>query len=315
MTAPVILFAFNRPDHTARTIASLAGNALASETEVVVFLDGPRNAADVVLIESVETAIGRHALSFRVCTTVRRDRNMGLAANIIAGVSHVCAYRGRAIVLEDDLVTSPHFLTYMNDALDKYENDSAVWHISGHNEALNLPHRAGDAYLQRAASSWGWATWADRWQHFDKNPDVLAATWTDAHRRRFDLEGDHPKWQEVEANIGGYINSWAIFWYATIFARNGLCLYPVVSYVENIGFDNSGVHCGYEPDRIGHPLNDRETLNFPTVLQEDEEVLAALKRIYRRRTRRVEVARAYWRVVNKLRKVKRSVFSRQEIAA
>jgi hypothetical protein len=235
--APIVLFAFDRPYHTGRTLYALAANALADQSDLIIYADAARNEVEASLVGNVRTLV--HAVSgFRRVTVIERKTNYGLARNIIEGITEVCNHYGRVIVLEDDIITSPDFLTFMNTTLEHYVDESRVWHISGWNYPID-PEGLGDTFFWRVMNCWGWATWADRWKHYEKNPHRLIQTWNPDTIKRFNLDGAHNFWSQVIANQAGKINTWAIFWYATIFAHNGLCLNPTRSFVCNIGHDGS----------------------------------------------------------------------------
>jgi SAM-dependent methyltransferase len=165
-----------------------------------------------------------------------------LADSIISGITKVVNEYGKVIVLEDDIVTSPYFLKFMNDALNFYENKEKVWHISGWNYPIE-GDGLDDVFLYRLMNCWGWATWADRWQHFEKDTDKLIGEFTKEDIKRFNLDGVEDFFGQVIANYEKKINTWAIFWYATIFKKDGLCLNPTQTFVKNIGNDSSGTHC------------------------------------------------------------------------
>ena len=54
---------------------------------------------------------------------IEREKNYGLARSIIDGVTTQVNAYGRTIVLEDDLVTAPYFLQFMNSALEMYKDE------------------------------------------------------------------------------------------------------------------------------------------------------------------------------------------------
>lgn len=265
--APIILFVFARPEHTARTIEALAANSLADQSDLIVYADGARNESEWVKVNQVRD-LARSAKGFRSITLIERNTNYGLARNIIEGVSEVCKRYGKVIVLEDDILTGKHFLTFMNAALDRYKNDSRVWHISGWNYPMDSSE-LDDAFFLRVMNCWGWATWSDRWTHFEKNTDKLIAEFDRAKIRAFDLNNSGVFWSQVLNNKRKRINTWAIYWYAAIFKHGGLCLNPAVSYVDNIGFDGSGTH-GTSNDAV-HAISKlcaNPTPRFPDQIEE-----------------------------------------------
>lgn len=241
MTASVALFVHARPEHTRQTLLALAANSQASATDVRVFADGPRNEAEVPLVAATRRIV-ESATGFRDIQLVSRSTNMGLAANIADGITMICSAHGRVIVLEDDIFTSPHFLTFMNEALDRYKDDPRVWHINGWNYPMDI-QGLPPVFLWRLMHCWGWATWQDRWQHFEKAPSTLLNTWNKADIHRFNLDGAQDFWGQVVANHRGNMNTWAVFWYATLFQQGGLCISPAQALTANTGLDGSGSHC------------------------------------------------------------------------
>jgi len=241
--APIALFVYNRPRHTRETVAALQRNALAAASDLWVFSDGARSPEHEAVVAEVRAFIGSIA-GFRSVTVVEQPANLGLARSIIDGVSRLCREQGRVIVLEDDIVVSPHFLRYMNDALRVYADEARVMHISGYLLPIS-PRGLPETLFYRVSSCWGWATWQRAWQHYERDIDALERTMTPELRHEFNLRGAcNDFWAQVEGNRSGLLNTWAIFWYATVFLRGGLCLHPSRALVRNIGTDGSGINSG-----------------------------------------------------------------------
>jgi hypothetical protein len=240
--APLALFAFNRPTHVQRTLAALVRNELAAQTDLIVFCDGPRGGQDAESVRLVRDQV-RAVEGFRSVKLVEQGENLGLAASIIRGVSAVCAEHGRVIVVEDDLVTSPFFLRYMNEGLDLYAQVEEVISLHGYVYPVNGP--LPETFLLRGADCWGWATWQRGWALF--NPDgrqLLAELEQRKLTGDFDFGGVSGHTAMLRDQIAGRNNSWAVRWYASAFLRGKLTLYPGCSLVQNIGHDSSGAHCG-----------------------------------------------------------------------
>ena len=238
--APIILFVYNRPWHTRETLVALMQNELAGESELYVFADGTTandSEENLKKIEETRKVLEEKSWCGKVHIHLRSS-NMGLAASVIDGITQVINKHGKIIVLEDDLVTSPHFLTFCNEGLTKYENKKNIYAIN----AFQFPIETelAQTFLSPlSTSSWGWATWQDRWEQFEEEPNNIILLNENKHlKRRFNL---------ADYNFVGMLSnkkSWAIRWYYTAFTRNGLGVFPTKSLVYNIGFDNSGVHCG-----------------------------------------------------------------------
>jgi len=240
--APIALFVYDRPGHIRQTVEALQANTIANQTPLHVFSDAPRNEAASLAVAEVRSYI-RSIAGFKSVTIFERETNFGLACSIIDGVTRLCEECGRVIVMEDDLITSPHFLSYMNDALTRYENEDRVMQIAGYMFPVNLELEE-DALFLPFTSSWGWATWERAWRHFDATGAGCQRLVEDQSlRRAFDLNGKYGYLRMLESQLRGEIDSWAIRWYLSVFLMNGLTLYPKKTLVGNLGFDGSGVNC------------------------------------------------------------------------
>jgi len=278
--APVVLIAFNRPEHTKKAISALAQNIGAKDTELYCFIDGARNADEVDIQKTIVDIVNKNLKYFKSICIIQRKANLGLAKNIIQAVTEVISKHGKVIVLEDDIVTSKAFLKFMNDALHYYKHEKKIWHIAAHTE-LNFEQRKNEIFLWRVMNCWGWATWQNRWRHFEKNPELLIDEFSEQMIREFDLNRSGKFWSQVIANAENKINTWAIFWYATIFKHGGLCVNPYLSYAANIGFDGSGVHCGADERRmVKQLLNQNGKFIGKTEIVEDFEALALMRKAY-----------------------------------
>lgn len=239
--APIVLFVYNRPAHTRQTIEALQRNEHAQESDLFIFSDAPKNPAAAEAVSVVREYI-RTITGFKSIRIVERDKNWGLANSIIDGVTTVVNKYGRIIVLEDDLITSPYFLSYMNMALETYKDDEKVMHISGYMFPVNAT-RLPETFFLRPTTCWGWATWDRAWKHFSKEPRKLLDEYSEQTIYRFNMDGSYNYWEQVKQNDIGVINTWAVFWYASVFQMDGLCLHPAVSMTNNIGHDGTGEHC------------------------------------------------------------------------
>lgn len=298
--SPIIVFVYNRPEHTKRTIEALKKNVLAEQSDIIIFSDAARTCDADLHVQKVRQYL-KTITGFNSIRIIERQENWGLAKSIIEGVTEVINTYGKVIVLEDDIVTSPAFLTFMNKALDFYERESKVWHISGWSYPINTEN-LGDAFLWRVMNCWGWATWSDRWKHYEKTPQKLITDWTTEEKYRFDLDSSGIFWNQVEANAKGTMNTWAIFWYATIFQNHGLCLNPSISFVENIGLDGSGTHCTNEGGDVINILNYQKTIKFPIHIYESVDAVSSIKKLFKEQKQS-----ALKRVINK---ISRKVFAK-----
>jgi hypothetical protein len=281
--APIALFAYNRPAHTQETLATLRRNDLAPQSDLFIFCDGPKNEADVARVQEVRRCI--HGVDgFRSVKAIEREGNLGLANSVITGVTQLCQEYGRAIAVEDDLVTTRDFLTFLNRALIRYKNESRVLSVSGFNFALEPPQDYGyDAFYSYRSSSWGWGTWNDRWKRVDWNVSDYADFCSDNNQQRLFRRGGDDLMGMLTMQMSGQIDSWAIRWSYAHFKNNGVAVLPTASKVYNIGLDGSGTHCSYNSARqtvlvAGSDQNYR----FPDASEPDPYFVAEVRRKCRR---------------------------------
>ena len=239
--APIILFAYNRPKHVKQVLEALQQNKLSEQSELFIFSDGGKDFEDEELVEETRKILD-NTTGFKKTTVIKRPVNFGLAANVIDGVSTIIEKYGKVIVLEDDLITSPTFLSFMNKALNVYENVDEVAHIHSFCYAgLNLP----DTFFIKWVGSTGWATWRKSWRLFERNGEKLLAELKEKKlTKAFDFNGKYPYTRMLKRQIAGRNNSWAIRWNASLFLNNKLSLNTGKSLIYNIGFDGSGMHSG-----------------------------------------------------------------------
>ena len=128
---PAVLFVYKRFAHTKKTIEALLDNKLSSQTNLIVFSDGPRSDDEINSVQEVRNYL-KSIAGFKSIRVIEREENLGLSENILTGVSDVLQDSEAVIVLEDDLVTSPYFLEYMNNALGKYFYEDRIASIHGY---------------------------------------------------------------------------------------------------------------------------------------------------------------------------------------
>ena len=277
---PIILFIYNRPDHTKQTLEALSNNTLASQSDLFIFADGPKNTASKEQLESIKQT-RKVAASENWCksvTLIESETNKGLARSIIEGVTEIINKYGKAIILEDDIITGKYFLEYMNEALEKYQGNKEVWHVTGWRDPIKHT-KNNSSYLYPTMDCWSWATWTDRWQYFKKDPLYYKSIFSPQMIESFNVDNtDKGMFSQIEDNITGKINTWAIFWYATIFVNNGLCLGPTKSLCKNIGFDNSGVHCGTNSAEEIIETIDNKIQVFPKKIELDKKEFSKNKK-------------------------------------
>lgn len=242
MDTPIIIFAYNRPAHLKRLIDSLRRNPECADADLYVFADGAKadDDADVSAVREIIHKID----GFRTVTPTFREKNIGLAANIIDGVSSTINRHGTAIVLEDDLVVTPHFIKYMRAALNHYK-DSNAFSIAGYSPRIDVPtDYKYDTYAIMRNCSWGWATWQDRWNQVNWDVKDFAEFFADNEAvKKFNQAGNDLSTMLLKQQKG-QIGSWSIRFCYAAFRLQMPTIYPVRSLVTNGGADGSGSNVG-----------------------------------------------------------------------
>ncbi len=283
MLSPIVLFAYNRKEMVEATLLALQKNELASSSELFIYVDGPKDSQDQKAVTLVTDYLKEYErkLNFGKVVLEIHDEHRGLAESVINGVSKVIKEYGQAIVIEDDLVTSPDFLSYMNQALEYYRLDERIWSISGYSPNLkSLSHYEKDVYLYYRACSWGWGTWQDRWETVDWAVTEFEQLLGDKKRIQAFNRGGDDMFEMLSMQHAGKLDSWAIRWcYAQSMAEQ-YCIYPTLSRVQNIGcHDGTHFHDKRE-DRYDTKLATGGEMCHFEHLSPDENVIKDFQKLY-----------------------------------
>lgn len=300
MPAPIALFAFNRPEHLQRTLASLSANELAAASDLTIFCDGPRTDEESALTDAVRE-IASQVNGFASISVVPRDKNLGCADSVIAGLHAMFAMHERVVVIEDDVVSSPYMLRYLNTGLEKYAQNKVVFNVSAWSYPsawVPIPNDYPfDTYfLPRFTCNGGWASWRDRWEeiHWDV-PDYEEFMMNHTLRNAFGQAGRDTV-ELLEAQRKGRIDSWAIRMDYARFKQGCLGLNPVLSYTANIGV-GSGTHTLSATTRFDNntALALREP-TFPKHIFVDPRIPALYCRVTEQRPMLLRAINKAWRM-------------------
>lgn len=243
--APIVMFVYNRADHFEQTYRALAACPEAKESELFIFSDGAKNEAGAAKVQEVRDALytTKKERLFAQVHIVESPVNKGLAKSVISGVSQVIDQYGKVIVVEDDCVVSPHFLHYMNEALERYRADKQIGSVSGYTPAFVFPRNFdADAFLTYRSCSWGWATWKDRWDTVDWEMGYMKQFYSNPGLIRKMNSCGADRFLRLYRQTKGNSSSWSVRFGAQLVLNDQYTVYPRYSYVSNIGCDASGVH-------------------------------------------------------------------------
>jgi len=240
--SPILLFTYKRLDTLIRTVAALKENTLAKDSDLYIFSDGPKNKNDTKKVREIRQFL-KSIDGFKSVTIKESEENKGLATSIIGGVSEVIEFSETVIVLEDDLITTPNFLSYMNSALNQYRTAQQVFSISGYSFDFGLQSEAQEeTYFLNRGWSWGWATWKNRWIPIDWEVKDYDAFKKNKQLRKKFAQGGSDVNKMLKRQMEGSLDSWAIRWFYHQFKVDGLTLFPMYSKVFNDGFDANATH-------------------------------------------------------------------------
>ena len=283
---PIILFTYNRPWHTEQVLRALKKNELADQSHLIVYVDGPKANATHEQIGKIEE-VRRVVKQEQWCGSVEyhiAEQNIGCRNSIIQGITEVLNRYEAAIILEDDIVTSPYFLRFMNTCLDYYRNYKSVFSVSGHNLPENKfqlpPDYDYDVFVSLRLLNWGWATWSDRWQqvNWDKT-EIPIFMKNDQFKSAFNRSGDDMSKMLLE-EYDRKSDAWDIQFAWHHFSNHGVSIVPRHSYINNIGADGSGTHVGAVEglgNDISLAIKEPRLLN---VIYEDTRIINAFYNVF-----------------------------------
>ncbi|MBR3606515.1 MAG: hypothetical protein IKL51_02935 [Lachnospiraceae bacterium] len=247
MYAPVVLFVYNRKDHMKQVLDALQRNSLVENTDLYIFSDAAKNVFETEKVKEVRQYLKdfKKNNGFKTVTIIEARENKGLEKSIITGITQVMDQYGKAVVLEDDILTSEDFLTFMNQALEYYEKDNKVWSVSGYTiDSKKIRRYKRDVFVGERASCWGWASWKDRWDKIDWEVKDYNIFRENKKMRKAFNKGGADMSNLLDLQQRGEVNSWAIRWCYQQFKEGMVTVFPKLSKVNNIGVDGSGTNCG-----------------------------------------------------------------------
>ena len=244
--APIALFTYNRAEHTKQAVESLLKNKEAKDSDLFIFSDGPKNEKSIkgveenrAYIKTLKNGNVNGNGNFRSVTIIEREKNWGLANSLIAGITEIVNIYGRVIVVEDDLILSPYFLQFMNEALEKYKDEDKVASVSAFLNPIDC--EAPETFFLRYFACWGWATWKRGWDILINDDRVLLKRlrWK---KNDFNIGGTGPFYGILYCDKIGLNDSWAVRFYASQFLAGKLQLFPGKTMAIQTGTDGSGTH-------------------------------------------------------------------------
>lgn len=284
--APILLFTYNRPWHTEKTLKALAKNSLAKKSHLYIFCDGIKNyqnQKETQKNDEVKKLLSKIDKSqFKKVTICEAKENKGLKNSIINGVTKIISQYQKVIVIEDDIVVNPYFLDFMNDALLFYENDKKIFSLSGYCPSFRLSKDyQKELFLFYRFSSWGWATWLDRWEKINFNLENFLQIKKNKYLKKSFNRGGDDLYDMLYDQQMGKIDSWAIYFCYSQSLNNGFTIYPIKSIVQNIGLDNCGTHTSKIKQKYFRSNFDKKFLPKIENLQLNKKIVKEILKCYK----------------------------------
>ncbi len=236
--APIIFICYDRYDHVVRSLNSLKKNKLSKKSKIIIFADAPINQKNKNKTDRIKLYL-KKLNGFKSKKIVFRKQNFGTKKNITDAVSQVLKKFNKVIVIEDDLILSKFFLDYMNLCLKTYKDKRKIWHVNGWSYPF-MKYSKNDINFLGSMNCWGWGTWKNRWSYLTLNEKYFISNFSNKNIHHFNILSSMNHFEQIIRNKNKTLSSWAVFWHATIFKNNGICIYPKFPLVKNIGFDGSG---------------------------------------------------------------------------
>lgn len=271
--SPVVIFAYNRPDHLLNLLTSLSTNPELSNTDAYIFIDGSKSKVDLNSNQKTLEVANRD-WKFKNKTIIQRDSNLGLKQNILKGLTEISNKYDSFIVLEDDLKVSSHFLQYMNFSLNEFQDHKIIQHVNGFNYK-NQILKSNHIYQSSILFPWGWGTWSKYWSSFVSDSENFQVNkmknLSSKVIKDFNFYNLSSLMDQLEKNENKKLETWAVYWYQFVFLNGGLATTPGKSFTQNLGFDGSGQNSGNNKmfstefaknDKFNFILKNKRNLDF-----------------------------------------------------
>lgn len=278
MNAPIIIFTYNRIENLKKLISSLLKNPESKYSKIYIFLDGPKTTKDKLKTDEIYKYL-RSIKIFRSLKIFYRKKNLGSAKNIMQGINYVSNQETKFIVLEDDLIISSKFLYFCNKMLNFYKNKKNVWHINGW-FFDNLKSK-DKFFFSTHMSCWGWATWSDRWKKLKKiNKKQTYFNIKKKFRKEFEFL-TAGSYLGLLLNYKKKINTWAVYWYYSIFISKGITVTPYKTLAINTGFkynsENTKINYYKKHKILESTIQSRLRFKEPIL---DKKILSEINSVY-----------------------------------
>lgn len=269
-TTPILLLIFNRPDYVERQLQALRNLA---PPIVYIAADGPRegNQGDLVACQQAREMVSLIDWKCEVKTKFL-PTNLGCKNAVSDAIDWFFSEVEMGVIIEDDCMADNSFFAYAQELLEKFKENKEVVHISGFNPLKHSPFSTSFSYTIHPLC-WGWATWRRAWEKYDmqmadwpeqKNMHLLSKVLAKTSSVLY--------WEKLfDKMYRQEIDTWDYQWIYTIFKEKGLCIFPRVNLVTNIGFDQRATHTRipFSPNSHKRAISLGFPLHYPKEIKRD----------------------------------------------
>jgi hypothetical protein len=269
--APIGISTYVRIDHFKKTIKALQKNNLAKESKLFIFSDAPKK-GDEDKVKEVRRYI-RKINGFKKVYITERKENNGVFNNR-DGMRKLLKKYGKIIFMEEDNVSHPNFLEYMNKALDFFKNDKNIFAICGYQLPINFKTQHTNNFFLSVYFGVPFATWSDR--------NFIDVVQTSNSSNYNEVNNDKNLRRKIKKTHPHLINALKLMKEGLLEAgdykvnfymrkKDLYCVTPIRSMINNIGYDGSGEHCG-STNRFDVDLNFVGGVNFTKGYKYDQKM-------------------------------------------
>lgn len=97
-----------------------------------------------------------------------RDECVDVFTSLIGAIDWLFDNEEEGIILEDDCVPTKAFFSFCDQMITKFRDEEKVWYVSGDN-FYDLNPSGFDYIFSRYHWMYGWASWRNRWNKFQRN--------------------------------------------------------------------------------------------------------------------------------------------------
>lgn len=268
MKVPVLILAFNRPDHVKRAMKAVKDYQPA---RLYLACDGPRasKSDEPALVAATQKAMLDMVDWPCEVHTLFREKNLGCAYGVFTAISWFFEHESYGVIIEDDIQVGQDFFRLCEDLLVRYQDHERIMSIA----AMNVSQRTDipNSYVYtHNFDCWGWATWSRAWQKMDMSMSAATSISLWFLIRRLGWFRGMMMYYYFKTAYYHLetFDTWDTRWYLSVMAHDGLQICPGVNMAVNIGMDGGAHYEAGEADPYASLKI--EHLSWPLVYNDEE---------------------------------------------